>query len=631
MTTPYIYSPLPSDAEDVRLLTIEPGNETDDIAVTLQHFPLVASAEQYEALSYVWGPTVNSVTIDVRGFPPGGHNTLSVTRNVAVALRHLRSPSVRRTLWVDAICIDQKNARERSEQVLRMADIFRMASRVVIWLGPESSDSDLAIRLLAHQGLMAQFDPERFSLTPTLLGEPGPHWADVKEPLPYGETELRAIEGLLYRQWFERLWVVQEVLVNPHALVVCGTSETTWQLLFRAILSLAFKGAFLGSEAGQQRLSSIMGAFFTTQHRNLAILVHHTRNMVCLDPRDRIYAVLGIAGDARNIKPDYSLTTMQVYREYARAQIRSHSLEFLRYCELGSRELAGPTWVPDWSSPRETQPTWGTRAASFAWAPVIERPGEDTIQVAATRVGTLCKVDGMFIPSSGDASLIAARITTLAPARVETLPYPTGCSLLGAFCGTLVAQDLKTARENRAYLPNLRECVEAVRSCLRWEDGASACSGESLKYLGNVHLATKCRGLVAADNGYIGLAPASAHEGDVVYAVLSCASLIVLRPVEGSAGRFQVIGECFLYGMNNGEALLGSLPAHFQVECHFYPEAGEWCNAYRNVKTDEVSLEDPRLSALGIHPGFAANSLPRRVSSEILEKAGVGISHIELV
>lgn len=131
MATEYAYSPLPSGADDIRLLTLQPGNKADNLEIIIQHCSLVTAAGQYDALSYVWGSTDNPVTITVRSALLTEDSSLSVTQNLAVALKHLCSSNTPRTLWIDAICIDQKNMQERSEQVLRMNDIYRMATRVV--------------------------------------------------------------------------------------------------------------------------------------------------------------------------------------------------------------------------------------------------------------------------------------------------------------------------------------------------------------------------------------------------------------------------------------------------------------------------------------------------------------------
>jgi hypothetical protein len=82
------------------------------------------------------------------GDPPAA--TLQVGQNLWSALRYIRRPEKSRVIWIDAICINQNDDDdERGEQVKRMADIYRWASRVVVWLGLPSNKSSLAMTTLS--------------------------------------------------------------------------------------------------------------------------------------------------------------------------------------------------------------------------------------------------------------------------------------------------------------------------------------------------------------------------------------------------------------------------------------------------------------------------------------------------
>ncbi|KAF2461212.1 heterokaryon incompatibility, partial [Lineolata rhizophorae] len=87
------------------------------------------SSPKYEALSYTWGDALDRHSIACEG------KTIRVTANLLSALQHLRQPDVTRILWVDAVCINQGNIAERDAQVRMMGDIYRMAARVLVWLG----------------------------------------------------------------------------------------------------------------------------------------------------------------------------------------------------------------------------------------------------------------------------------------------------------------------------------------------------------------------------------------------------------------------------------------------------------------------------------------------------------------
>jgi hypothetical protein len=121
----------------IRLLNLHPSSDLSaplDVRLfeaSLDDFP--SDKLSYEALSYVWGAPEGSVpsTCDDK--------ELLITPNCNNALRHLRLPDQQRTLWVDAICIDQGNSveslKERNTQIILMGEVYHTAERTLCWLG----------------------------------------------------------------------------------------------------------------------------------------------------------------------------------------------------------------------------------------------------------------------------------------------------------------------------------------------------------------------------------------------------------------------------------------------------------------------------------------------------------------
>jgi hypothetical protein len=140
-TDPFKHSPI-QGVTWIRVLNLLPNAAFDSpIEVQLVEVDLAGKPE-YEALSYSWGDVKNKVGISCHGL------RLDVTINCALALQYLRHKDQTRTLWIDAICIDQTNMAERNQQVRIMGDVYEMAQRVLVWLGLRGSVSDLAITLL---------------------------------------------------------------------------------------------------------------------------------------------------------------------------------------------------------------------------------------------------------------------------------------------------------------------------------------------------------------------------------------------------------------------------------------------------------------------------------------------------
>ena len=238
--SPYQYSPLDEKTKEIRLLTLLGDAFPDEPRIIISKVPLTTENPLvFEALSYTWGTAEDPVHIKVG---QSGNNTLAVTHNLAIALPYLRYKDRPRVLWIDAICIDQQNLKERCQQVERMGDIYRLADRVLVWLGPEGDNSTYALELMSALGSKIAVDWQVAAMKLALQGESNAEWTDRTKPLPYGEKELLAIESLLSRSWFERLWIRQEIrLANSNALLMCGHDNVPWQTFRNAVFCLRHK------------------------------------------------------------------------------------------------------------------------------------------------------------------------------------------------------------------------------------------------------------------------------------------------------------------------------------------------------------------------------------------------------
>lgn len=136
-----------------------------------------AGTHLYEALSYVWGDESIRTSIRI------GKQDSEVTLNLHAALLHLRDRLLERVIWVDAICINQEDSKEKSHQVQLMAEIYAKASRVIVWLGEATDKTDQT------------FERIRIAATGQLTESSS------------NETSQEAILTLLQRPWFERIWV----------------------------------------------------------------------------------------------------------------------------------------------------------------------------------------------------------------------------------------------------------------------------------------------------------------------------------------------------------------------------------------------------------------------------------------
>ncbi|KUJ16452.1 uncharacterized protein LY89DRAFT_586491, partial [Mollisia scopiformis] len=130
------------DHQKIRILTLLPSSDKKtQIKCSLEIVSLKDHAS-YTALSYTWGDWVDRREIFIDGHP------LLITANLHEALKRFRKSQDSIKLWVDAICINQKDLPERDSQVRLMREIFCQAEQTWLWLGIEADASEKALNLI---------------------------------------------------------------------------------------------------------------------------------------------------------------------------------------------------------------------------------------------------------------------------------------------------------------------------------------------------------------------------------------------------------------------------------------------------------------------------------------------------
>lgn len=140
-----MYAPLQRDSREFRLLVLRPSaDRLAPIRCLLNRASFDKGKRIYTALSYVWGNPLETKPIFVNGVET------QVTTNLEAALRHIREEICVKVLWVDALCINQKDEAEKNQQVGMMGEIYSGAKLVIAWLGSAGEDSDLAMEVLGR-------------------------------------------------------------------------------------------------------------------------------------------------------------------------------------------------------------------------------------------------------------------------------------------------------------------------------------------------------------------------------------------------------------------------------------------------------------------------------------------------
>ncbi|KAK9800048.1 putative Heterokaryon incompatibility domain-containing protein [Seiridium cardinale] len=279
----------------IRLLTVLPGSKHEPIICRLRQGHLFDDdLPAYEALSYVWyqEPPDNNITININSFKTSG----SVHR----ALICLRRSTKPRTLWIDAICINQSNLEERATQVSLMQRIYAQAESVLIWLGARVPFG-LGRTLECATVLPRKDSPgSQFQATDV-------HYGSVK-----------AVIDLLRRPWWTRVWAVQELVVARKAFIICGRHKLGWDDFCHLVHCVASHRSFqwhsqgahleeffaleaysrdhfsIHDPTGLLGCQSTSKDYVTRSKFDVLSLVFDFRPRNATDPRDKIFVLQGL-------------------------------------------------------------------------------------------------------------------------------------------------------------------------------------------------------------------------------------------------------------------------------------------------------------------------------------------------
>ncbi|POS79532.1 ankyrin and HET domain-containing protein [Diaporthe helianthi] len=357
----------------IRLLRVDP--DPSDLSAVLETVSL-DDGPTYTALSYTWGTEYPiGAGITLRG--PEHTSRVPVTKNLQAVLQHLctaasggggggmsdehqqQQPTL--TLWVDALCINQADTAEKSHQITLMKDVYSRAEETCVWLGPAAGDSDLAMetigRLYAAGTYVLPDDDDDDALS---------------------EAHVRAINALMRREWWSRIWVVQEAMLSPKPVVRCGSASFPIEAFVH--LDDIRRGwvrpeeRYLANAEGRTRFliqANIFQHILTdypetklTAGTGVTPLAEYARlcdRFNATDPRDKIYGLLGLAmpSDVQFLAPDYSQSVASIYtRATARFIIQYQELLWLQFDNDNKNPKHDlPSWCPDYSS----EPGWPQR------------------------------------------------------------------------------------------------------------------------------------------------------------------------------------------------------------------------------------------------------------------------------
>ncbi|KAH7070312.1 heterokaryon incompatibility protein-domain-containing protein [Paraphoma chrysanthemicola] len=387
--------------DHIRLLVLQPGSEDEKISCELVVSDL-DSALPYESLSYTWGDRSNRSLINIFTSSSGSQKTFPVTSNCYSALSRLRLKSEPRILWIDAVCIDQDNVSEKNHQVGLMSKIYSRAANVVIHLGDAGQDSDMAIDFIKE------------------CDDPTSDSSSLSHPK--SDALVQALGNFFRRNWFTRIWVIQEAMLPPNGIVYCGSKSLSWSAIlnfskWNTDMKWMAELPYVVSSS-KQSLSKI--ALHSETGTAMLKTLIRTRYCGATDPRDKIYALLPLLPllhnpDSRSLTltPRYDDPLVKVYTDSAVALLRDSGFEILRSVQGGSKIYGLPSWVPDWSVPPQRQmldSAYRVSSSGSLWrkvnvGDVAHTPeiidGGSTLRVHGYSCGKIAKMSSIYRAGEG--------------------------------------------------------------------------------------------------------------------------------------------------------------------------------------------------------------------------------------
>jgi hypothetical protein len=537
-------------------------------------------------LSYAWGDPTVTETIFVDDEP------FQVTTNLAAFLTTLNRGRAKwgwsldspLHFWVDAICINQANILERSEQVLHMGEIYKTATRVLIWLGPYSIHTEQAFdRLLEIEEEVTKLTKAPNSASYGQLTELAQRLVDdnIPKDLDIG-VEMSIREGLkdvIGRAWWRRTWILQEISAHDKPTFFCGEfacSKSAF-LLYQTLASVSAvnSGADAITRTAAIDYACVSTALYmqrkmeNAQSSSLLQLLQATRFSDATDPRDKIYGILGLSWDfssGSELVPDYNLTAREVYTGVVKAHMKKHdNLDIFGHCGYTAGGLDLPSWVPDWRSASETltgvpfekevaykgrkvQPVYHASGEILSFgdqSPVITDKELYLHGLILDAIETLYKSSDYTDPSRRN---VEKSWLTEDKAELYTL---TGETMERAYLRTIVADFHVFPSQGAGYRQRGYAMI--------WPEGEGEVSGpqsEDVRFA-QYELMRAChkRRFAYTRGGWMGLVPEAAQAGDSVAAILGGQVLYILRSSGARTGRFQLVGEAYFHGMMDGEAM----------------------------------------------------------------------------
>jgi len=566
--------------DSIRVLELLPGPSGSALSCRILEIHRTNSEVEFEAISYVWGcPNPACYLRDVES-----DGVLRITESLYYALKALRYPDRSRMLWADAVCIDQSDNDEKSNQVKNMGSVYATASRVMVWL--DNGELSEAFKILKGVGKVS---------------DNGMSTANLELTSPF-DNVVQAIRRIIRAPWFTRLWTIQEFVLAKHVRFCAGNQHISDYVLENAIKNSSSKVGWLDFtwpilvDLYTDRIA--VDNLFNFRRRwhgypypgSQGFSLHDCCRWVqrispkCTDERDRIYALLGLVQEPPKIVPNYSLSVTGVFLEFTWSEITAGNMDILRDADFRGRDDLCPSFLyrPDHGSFMIRNYTEASRAGmsrvtcaesirpasikirgvivdrvSGCWKPRIMSPSE---REAQTRLKTdIHQTLEDFLQSAEVVSSSDEWLTDstglLYTLGANNLTGPAKTNLLEVFCIIQAcAKRIMDQDPTRHDITPERIQDQFWRMLTFPKDRPSSAMPKDFRHLPSDHAVNPFYSYIFTTvKGYMGRAPKHTMVDDLVVIFDGSQVPFVLRQAHDSIDvRWKLIGECHVNGWMDG-------------------------------------------------------------------------------
>ena len=545
---------------------------------------------EYTAYSYVWGDDTPVMHIN-----SGGGLHIELAASAAEIIEELSSGAAG-FIWIDTLCIDQGDPEEKSKQVELMAEVYSSAKRVIVWLGRQMQDGDLALRFVSElDAYFLKCEASGIALTEKIITE-------APKRITTGWRKWKALAILLKCSLFERMWIVQEVVMAPFKLdqngiddgatLICRKVALSFRIFVRVVDTLMKLGTavkilladFRDSFPRAMGCAVEMGELRQLRLQNRTISFDYALRK-CSEFQatygvDKIYAVRNfVQRDAfvDTLRTNYTDkgSVEELFTKVAVGFLKQENpFQFLHIAGIGwPRRLVNlASWVPDWNRPYSFQvyghysPENAYSASSSECSEPIINSKDQSLTVKIVRVDRVRRIFGHPpIESLRSPIYDLGRLVRMAYDFARESPYYS--SLRSNIEGKVMAPFLVVNRLQEDEV----ELKRRFHSWLDYTEGEGTGSPATrnkiypawIKFFEAIQFAMAGHRAMfgTCEHGFLGWGPTGLQVDDEICIIIGASTPFILRPLENVAGmnlgaqRWRLVGECYIQGLMNGEGL----------------------------------------------------------------------------